>query len=450
MSRISIAVNKALSDSPLGSAVLKSCDLSTNKRNEVIAELDDFEETRKQAREVRQFAIDNLESLIDLFTKNFEAAGGKVHQAADERDACGIVLELLKRRNARKGIKSKSMVAEEIGLGEALEHAGIDAIESDLGEFIVQLAGEPPSHITAPALHRSRQSIGKLLSAKLKFPYTDDPAKLTKEARGHLRKRFLTADFGIAGANFFVAESGHLVMVENEGNGRMGFTTPPLFISITGIEKAVGALPDLSPMLRLLARSSTGQRFTTYTSLIRPTRPGEDGPGEMHVILVDNGRREAIADPDLREMMLCIRCGACLNICPVYKSVGGHAYKSVYPGPMGAIWSNIVGTPTAESAELPDLSTLCGACKDVCPISIDIPRMLLELRGRRPKGAIESSAAATWKWTMSSPERYETAGKIARTAGMLLPNGLPGGWLSGGGSSYREDAPDQGEEPANE
>ncbi len=450
MSQIKIAVRKALNDAPLGKAVLKSCELSTSKRNAVIAELDDFEDIRTHAREVRQFGIDNLDPLIALFTKNFEGAGGVVHQAADDKEACGIVLDLLKRRKARQGIKSKSMVAEEIGLGEALVHAGIDAIESDLGEFIVQLAGEPPSHITAPALHRSRQSIGKLLSSKLKFPYTDDPALLTREARGHLRKRFLTADFGIAGANFFIAESGHLVLVENEGNGRMGFTTPPLFIAVTGVEKAVGSLLDLAPLLRLLARSATGQRFSTYTSLIRPTRPEEDGPSEMHVVLVDNGRRDALADQELREMLLCIRCGACLNICPVYKSVGGHAYKSVYPGPMGAVWSNLIGIPSAEKAELPDLSTLCGACRDVCPVNIDIPRMLLELRARRPKGVIETAAAGAWKWTMSTSARYETGGRMARMAGMLLPNGLPGGWLNSGGSSFRDEIPDTDEEPSDE
>ncbi len=450
MSRIKAAVNKALGDATLGNAVLKSCELSISHRNAVIAELDDFEAVRQQARDVRQSALDNLEPLIDRFADNFRAAGGNVHQAADDHQACDIVLDLLQRRNAKQGVKSKSMVAEEIGLGEALVQAGIDAIESDLGEFIVQLAGEPPSHITAPALHRSRQSIGQLLSTKLKFPYTDDPALLARQARGHLRKRFLSADFGIAGANFFVADSGHLVLVENEGNGRMGFTTPPLFIAVTGVEKAVGSLPELSPLLRVLARSATGQRFSTYTSLIRPTRSGEDGPREMHVVLVDNGRREALLDPSLREMLLCIRCGACLNICPVYKSVGGHAYKSVYPGPMGAIWSNLVGDSSTEKADLPDLSTLCGACRDVCPVKIDIPRMLLELRARRPKGAIETAAAEAWKWMMSAPRRYETGGKIARAAGRLLPNGLPGGWLGGGGPAFRDEMIDRKEDSSDE
>jgi len=439
MSRVKIAVKKALTDAPLGTAVMKSCLLSTEKRNSTFAELDDLEALRKEARAVRERSLDQLDDLLSRFKRSFTEAGGTVHEAADAKEACRIVLDILKRRNARQGVKSKSMVSEEIGLGEALKHNGIDAVESDLGEFIVQLAGEPPSHITAPALHRSKESIGRLLADKLKFPYTSDPEKLTRVARGHLRERFLKADFGLAGANFLIADSGHIVLVENEGNGRMGFTVPPLFVAITGVEKLIGNLPELSPLLRLLARSATGQRFSTYTSLIRPTNAGEDGPEEMHVILVDNGRRKALSDEKLREMLLCIRCGACLNICPVYRSVGGHAYLSTYPGPMGAVWSNIVGAPSVEKAELADLSTLCGACKEVCPIDIDIPRMLLELRSRREKPFIERKAALIWTRVMSDPKSYERAGKMARNLGVLMPNGFSGGWLATGRGAFRDD-----------
>lgn len=438
MSRVKIAVGKALGDKPLGTAVLKSCLLSSDKRNSTIAELEDYEALRKQARAIRERSLDRLDELLNRFKQSFISAGGTVHIAADANQACVIVLDILKKRNAKQGVKSKSMVSEEIGLGGSLKHHGIDAVESDLGEFIVQLAGEPPSHITAPALHRSKESIGRLLADKLKFPYTSDPATLTKVARGHLRERFLKAEFGIAGANFLVADSGHIVLVENEGNGRMGFSLPPLFISITGIEKLIGNLPELSPLLRLLARSATGQRFSTYTSLIRPTQPGEDGPKEMHVVLVDNGRRQALADPQMKEMLLCIRCGACLNICPVYRSVGGHAYISVYPGPMGAVWSNLVGRPSVEKSELADLSTLCGACKEVCPVNIDIPRMLLELRDRREKPRIEQMAASAWSWVMEDPKRYERMGKLARTTGVLLPNGFAGGWLATGHAAFRD------------
>ncbi len=438
MSQVKIAVGKALDDPKLGAAVLKNCTLSVTKRDSAIGELDDFEDLRRRARAVRESSIEELNYLLVQFKRSFTEAGGTVHEAADDRQACAIVLDLLKRNKARSGVKAKSMVAEEIGLGEALRHAGIDAVESDLGEFICQLAEEPPSHITAPALHRSRESIGRLLSQKLKFPYTDDPTTLTRAARAHLRERFLKAEFGLSGANFLVADSGHLVIVENEGNGRMGMSIPPQVIALTGVEKIVPRIADLCPILRLLARSATGQRFSTYTTFLRPTQTGEDGPREMHVILVDNGRRRAIVDEGLKEMLLCIRCGACLNICPVYRTVGGHAYRSVYPGPMGAIWSNIVGHPSVEQKELPDLSTLCGACKDVCPIGIDMPRMLLELRSRRKKHAVERFAANVWRWTMETPSRYELMGRLARFAGMMLPNGLTGGWLSKGHSAFRE------------
>lgn len=443
MSRVKAAVRKALADKQLTAAVQKSSILSTVKRNEAIEELEDFEALRRCARTVREKSIERMDDLLAQFRFTLTEAGGNYHEAWDAREARETVLGLLKERGAKRGVKSKSMVSEEIGLGRALERGGIDAVESDLGEFIVQLAGEPPSHITAPALHRSKESIGKLLSSKLKFPYTSDPAKLTAAARAHLRNRFLKAEFGIAGANFLVAESGHVVLVENEGNGRMGFSVPPLFIAITGVEKVIPTIADLGPLLRLLARSATGQRFSTYSSLIRPTRSGEDGPREMHVIVVDNGRRRALADDALREMLLCIRCGACLNVCPVYRSIGGHAYLSPYPGPMGAVWSNLVGRPGVEERELPDLSTLCGACREVCPVGIDIPKLLLDLRSKRPKPAIERLAAGVWEWTMKTPRRFAGMGRVVRAAGVMLPNGLQGGWLSEGRTPFRDSFRDE-------
>ncbi len=431
-------IHKALHDTHLRKAVLKATTLSVIKRNKIVAELPDLEEARNKARDVRLRSLDNIDEYLITFTKAFEKAGGHVHFALDAAEANRIAIKILKEHNATKGVKSKSMVTEEIGLGKALEHWGIDAVESDLGEYIVQLAGEPPSHITAPALHRSRESIGRLFADKINIPYSDDPTTLTKAAREVLRQRFVSAQFGISGGNFLVAESGHLLIVENEGNVRLGLSLPPVYIAVTGIEKVIGSLNDVPPLMELLARSATGQRIPGYIHLLKPTQKGEDGPKEMHVILVDNGRRQALNDIKLREMLLCIRCGACLNICPVYRSVGGHAYGSVYPGPMGAIWSNIVGEDPMSKPDLPDLSTLCGACRDICPVKIDIPRMLLELRSRRPKPMHEQAMATGWKWTMETSKRFQLAGKIGRLAGNVLPDVLTGGLLKDADSGVRD------------
>lgn len=427
-------IAKALSDPHLRQAVLNATRLSVSKRNSAVTELPDLEEARSKARAIRMRSLERLDEYLERFRQSFEHAGGAVHFAADAKEANRIAVGILRKHDATRGVKSKSMVTEEIRLGRALEHWGIDAVESDLGEYIVQLAGEPPSHITAPALHRSRGSIGKLFAEKIGIPYSDDPATLTKAARKVLRQRFIEAEFGISGANFVVAESGHLVIVENEGNVRLGLSLPPLYIAVTGIEKVIGSLQDVPPLMDLLPRGATGQRISGYLHLLRPTRSGEDGPKQMHIILVDNGRRRALNDLKLREMLLCIRCGACLNVCPVYRTVGGHAYGFVYPGPMGAIWSSIVGESPMSKLDLPDLSTLCGACRDICPVKIDIPRMLLELRSRRPKPLHEQALAAGYKWTMNASPRMEIAGRVARLASDMLPNGLPGGWLKGVGA----------------
>jgi len=420
-------------------AVLKSCRHSVAARDATVGELDDWEAARNRARAIRQAALDNLNPLLDEFTARFTDAGGTVHYAPDSATACATVIHILQQHQSRQGVKSKSMVSEEIGLGEALKAAGIDAVESDLGEFIVQLAGEPPSHITAPALHKSRKSIGRLFYKHLGLNFTDDPEKLTRAARAHLRERFLKADFGISGANFLIADTGHILIVENEGNAKMGLSLPPLYIAITGVEKVIPSLKDAPALMDLLPRSATGQRITSYFHLLRPTREGEDGPREMHLIVVDNGRRWALSDPILREMLLCIRCGACLNICPVYQTVGGHAYGSVYPGPMGSVLSNLIGDRPQDFANLPNLSTLCGACRDVCPVAIDIPKLLLELRARLPKPLKERVAARGWEWVMSSARREELAGRAARLANALLPNKLPGGWLDGVGKTFRDE-----------
>ena len=483
MSSIKSKVRSALHDLPLRRAVLDATVRSVEQRNHIVAELPDIESARTKAREIRQRSLDKLDQYLDQFTEAFTKAGGYVHYAKDAEESRRLVIEVLKRRpptpndsirsggscadrrvthrddvrshrnfvtarpdatcrsmtGVKRGVKSKSMVSEEIELRQALLQEGINVVESDLGEFIVQIAGESPSHITAPALHRSRYSIGELFAEKLGVPYSDDPETLTKTARKILRQHFLNAEFALSGANFIVAESGHIVLVENENNVRLGLSLPLLYIAVTGIEKVIGSLNDLSVMTDLLPRSATGQRFTGYLHLLKPTQTDEDGPEEMHLILVDNGRRRTLDDPIMREMLLCIRCGACLNICPVYRSVGGHAYGSVYPGPMGAVWSNILGAIPMTHSELPHLSTLCGACRDICPVKIDIPKLLLELRARAPKTIPEKVMATGWKWTMSSSPRYEMAGRLARLAGKAFSEeSLAGGWLKNAGSAFRE------------
>ncbi len=437
MSVIKRNIKHALDDRKLGRAVLNSCLLSMEKRDEVISELDDLDTVRKTARAIRQRSLDDNQALLEQFRTSFEGTGGKLHYAVTAEAASRIVVNILLRAGARQGVKAKSMVTEEIELSRALRKAGIDAVESDLGEYIVQLAGERPSHITAPALHRSKESIGRLFADKLGVPYTDDPQELTGIARQELRQRYLKAEFGISGVNFVVAETGHVVVVENEGNGRLGAALPRVFIAVTGIEKVIGSLTDLAPLLTLLPRSATGQRITAYVNMLLPERDDADSSREFHLVLVDNGRRRTMLDPDFREMLLCIRCGACLNICPVYRSVGGHVYDSVYPGPMGAVLSNLLGSQPLMHSELPYLSTLCGACREVCPVDIDLPRMLLKLRELAAKPAVDRIAAAGWGWAMSTPARMELAGRTAKTTGSIFGRMMPGGWIANTGVSFR-------------
>ncbi len=437
MSTVKSKIKAALQDRQLFKALQNASNLSSAKREQEISGLDDYEAARDRAREVRQRSIDYAPRLIEKFTTEFSALGGKVHLVKTAAEANRVIIDILKSHGAKKGVKSKSMVTEEIFLGRALEAAGIDAVETDLGEYIVQLAGETPSHITAPAMHKSRQSIGRLFTDKLGIKYTDDPGELTEVARKMLRERFLNAEFGISGANFLVAETGHIAIVENEGNVRLGLSIPPLYIAVTGIEKLLENIADLSPLVKMLARSATGQRFSGYFHLLKPGSIGEDGPEEMHVILLDNGRSRAMADPEMREMMLCVRCGACLNECPVYRTIGGHAYDSVYPGPMGSILSNLIGRNKMLHPELPDLSTLCGACRDVCPVRIDIPKLLLDLRARRDKPLSYDLFAAGWNWTMGSAGRVELAGKFARFAEKFAPNLNSGSIRIGAANSFR-------------
>jgi L-lactate dehydrogenase complex protein LldF len=373
-------VQHALRDPQLHIALERGTAHANAKRLHAIAELADADALRDRARLIRAHTISRLDHYLAQFASAVEAAGGHVHFACDAESARRIVLELSRARGVKLAVKSKSMVSEEIGLNHALEAAGITPVESDLGEYIVQLAGETPSDIIAPALHKTKEQVGELFHQKLGVPLTTDPVQMAAVARERLRKVFLTADLGISGVNFGVAETGTICLVTNEGNGRLTTTAPPLHIALMGIERIVPTLDDLSALLQVLAPSATGQKLSVYTTLLTgPRRPNEvDGPEELHVVLVDNGRSRVLGS-EVGEILYCIRCGACLKICPVYREIGGHAYGSVYPGPVGSVLTPALGG-IAQWSDLPHASSLCGACREACPVRIDLPRMLLKER----------------------------------------------------------------------
>ncbi len=353
---------------------------------EMRAEFPPFEAERDEARRIKQDTIEHLDEYLIALKAKLEANGCIVFFAADAEQAREYILEVAKKNNVKRVVKGKSMTTEEIGLNNELMRTGIEVTETDLGEYIVQLRHEPPSHIITPAIHLSKEDIGQLFADKLHTPYTAEPEELTAQARTKLRSIFLAAEMGITGVNFAIAETGTLVVIENEGNGRLSSTLPEIFIGVMGIEKVIPKLEDVSHFLEILARTATGQKLTTYTNFINgPRRKGEiDGPREVHVVILDNGRSAMLADPVMREALYCIRCGACLNVCPIYRRIGGHAYNSTYPGPIGSIISpNLFGSA---AGHLPFASTLCGACRDICPVRIDIPRILLHLRWKGTEG----------------------------------------------------------------
>jgi L-lactate dehydrogenase complex protein LldF len=352
-----------------------------------VAELPQWEELRQIASDIRLHTIENMDVYLTRFEATLQAAGGHVHWATTAEDARQIVIQITKEHNVKNAVKSKSMATEEIELNHALEEVGIETLETDLGEYIIQLAGTGPSHIIVPAVHLKKEEIADLFSEKLHIDAPADPIELARIARETLRKKFLDADMGISGANFLVAETGTLVMVTNEGNGRMVSTMPDLHVAVVGIDKIIPDWESLTVFLKLLARSATGQKLSTYTQFITGPRrvEGEFGPKEFHIVILDNGRSNVLTDPVGREIFKCIRCGACANVCPVYNNVGGFAYGWFISGPIGAILSpQILGTKTAR--ELPFASTLCGACADVCPVKIPIPTILRHLRRRVAEG----------------------------------------------------------------
>jgi L-lactate dehydrogenase complex protein LldF len=379
-------IRASLADANLQSALDANAERRISVRQQAFASLADPQSLRQRAHSVRADVIEHLDGYLAQFIAHAHENGMQIHHAADADQAIGIVLEIARQRGAKLIAKSKTMVSEEIGLNHALEEQGLQVIETDLGEYIVQLRHESPSHIITPAVHLRRQDVGKLFEQKLGLPYTEDIGTMTDAARRALREVFLNADIGISGVNFGVAGTGTLCVVTNEGNGRMVTTVPPVHIALMGIERLVPNLDDLALMLSLLPRSATGQKLSVYTSLLHgPRRSGDpDGPLERHVILVDNGRL-ACQSSGLAEILYCIRCGACLNACPVFREIGGHAYVSLdgkgspYSGPMGSVVSPAL-FGQLEYGHLARASSLCGACREACPVDIDLPKLLLRIR----------------------------------------------------------------------
>ena len=440
------AAREALGDPQLRHNLAHATGTIRAKRANVVAELPEWEDLRLAGAAVKDATLRSLDTHLVRLEEQLTANGATVHWARDAAEACAIVAEVARSHGADEVVKVKSMATQEIGLNEALEAEGIAAWETDLAELIVQLGDDLPSHILVPAIHRNRAEIREIFRTRMAAAgrpapddLTDDPAALAGAARAHLREKFLRARVAVSGANFAVAETGTLVVVESEGNGRMCLTLPEVLVSVVGIEKVLPTWASLDPMLRLLPRSSTGERMNPYTSTWSGVTPG-DGPQEVHVVLLDNGRTNALADQVGRPALRCIRCSACLNVCPGYERVGGHAYGSVYPGPIGAILNPLlkgVGQdPQTDS--LPYASSLCGACFEVCPVRIDIPEVLVHLRSqvvdahrddRRPKG--EALAMRGAAYAFSDARRLERAEKASGLAGRLLERfgrtRLPGG-----------------------
>jgi len=403
--------------------VAHATDVIQRKRAALVAEKEDWQPLRDAGAAIKREALEHLDSYLEEFERQFTKAGGHVHWAADAEEARGIVLGILREAQAAEVIKIKSMTTAEIDLNRSLEASGIHAIETDLAELILQLGDDEPSHIIAPALHKNRQQVRELFAREMQLPdLTDDPPVLTDAARHYLRQKFLKVPAAISGANFLIAETGSVCIVESEGNGRMCLTLPDTLISIAGIEKVIPRFGDLEVLLQTLPRAATGERMNPYNSIWTGVTPG-DGPQNLHVVLLDNGRSELLAEEITRQTLQCIRCGACLNTCPVYRQTGGHAYGSVYSGPIGAIL-----TPQLHRMEhaqsLPYASSLCGACYEVCPVKINIPKVLVYLRSRiveqnrDPLTSVLSQERVGMKLMARiflSRERFEMAQRMART-----------------------------------
>jgi L-lactate dehydrogenase complex protein LldF len=430
------AAKKALADTQLRANLAHATATIRTKRAAVVGERPDWEQLRLAGEAIKDRVLRHLDTYLLQLEDKVTAAGGTVHWARDAEEANRIVVDLVKATGETEVVKVKSMATQETDLNAALEAAGIAAWETDLAELIVQLGHDQPSHILVPAIHRNRAEIREIFLAemgKVGEPAPPDlpaePRALAEAARRHLRQKFLRAKVGISGANFAVAETGSLVVVESEGNGRMCLTLPETLISVVGIEKVVPTFADLEVFLQLLPRSSTGERMNPYTSVWTGVTPG-DGPQTFHLVLVDNGRTKSLADTIGRQALRCIRCSACLNVCPVYERTGGHAYGSVYPGPIGAILTpQLRGTTSEIDKSLPYASSLCGACFEVCPVRIDIPQVLVHLRARvvdEERGGVptaEELAMRSAAWMFADHRRLEAAQRAAGLGGRLFRRG---------------------------
>ncbi|MDY6997363.1 MAG: LutB/LldF family L-lactate oxidation iron-sulfur protein [Actinomycetota bacterium] len=425
------AARRALDDTQMRRNVGHATHTIRTKRLAAVGECEDWEELRAAGSAIKRDVLARLPELLEQLEANVTARGGVVHWARDAAEANAIVAELTRAAGADEVVKVKSMATQEIGLNEYLEEHGIGAVETDLAELIVQLGRDKPSHILVPAIHRNRAEIREIFTREMPDAreLTDEPRVLAMAARRHLRRKFLSAKVAVSGANFGVAETGTLAVVESEGNGRMCLTLPRTLITVMGIEKVLPTFADLEVFMQLLPRSSTAERMNPYTSMWTGVHPG-DGPEQFHLILLDNGRTRVLADEVGREALKCIRCSACLNVCPVYERTGGHAYGSVYPGPIGAILSpQLTGTAGHDdpNASLPYASSLCGACFDACPVRIDIPSILVHLRAQQvdaERGGLpggQQAAMTAAAWAMGSPRRFALAEK-ALSAGRLLAN----------------------------
>ncbi len=455
--RFNLNAREALDDAPLQRALGHVRRNFIQRRADAAAKVPEFEALRDSARDIKNHTLAHLDLYLDAYEKAATAAGAKVHWARDADEANRIIIDICKARGAKTVTKGKSMISEETGLNSALEAAGIAPIETDLGEYIIQLRGEHPSHIIAPAVHLNKDQV----EADFRRVHThleptrnlSEPTSLLAEARAVLRQKFIEADVGVTGANFLIAETGSSVIVTNEGNGDLTQTLPKVHVVLASIEKVVPTLEDVSQILRVLARSATGQEMSVYTTVSTgPRRPGDpDGPEEYHVVLLDNGRSSMLGG-EFEEMLRCIRCGACMNHCPVYHAVGGHAYGWVYPGPMGAVLTpSLVGVDQA--GHLPNASTFCGRCESVCPVRIPLPKLMRHWREREFERGLTAPAIrrglASWAFMAKRPKLYQAATR-AVTKALNLAGGAKGSFhsmpMASGWTAHRDLAAPQADD----